>query len=461
VQINAIAPGPVDGDRLRGTGERPGLFSRRARLILENKRLNEIHAALVEAQRAGARIPALLPALLANNVAALRTVQVPALQSLAAVIADQNVNGGLAGRFLMNEAICHKLVRRLRLGGELPDSGEALPPFNAPPADEPFFAPELIRREAGRVRDGVLGMLYLRRMPTEFDVAMATVYYLADRNVSGETFHPSGGLKLDRTVTEGELFGKGSRERIAQLAGRTVFLVGEHLHTHLLRLSRAFLDDCGVARVVFVTESEATGQTLLHALGDHAATGRAVCIAAGDDIEGALKQARARYGLPGPVVSTPFRPLPTCRLSADASSDWGDVLSAAGFADVVEHNLTHHFRVARTVSLMHGAQLVLVTPETSARSSAEEFALANFIKTSLHALTATLGAESERTAHHVPVNQVDLTRRSRSEEPRGAGEEAEELERFVSAVLLTSAPIPAPHESRYRARIYRGNAITV
>ncbi|MFN3372099.1 MAG: SDR family NAD(P)-dependent oxidoreductase, partial [Chloroflexus sp.] len=30
VQINAIAPGPVEGDRLRGTGERPGLFARRA-----------------------------------------------------------------------------------------------------------------------------------------------------------------------------------------------------------------------------------------------------------------------------------------------------------------------------------------------------------------------------------------------------------------------------------------------
>ena len=28
VQINAPAPGPVEGDRLKGTGERPGLFVR-------------------------------------------------------------------------------------------------------------------------------------------------------------------------------------------------------------------------------------------------------------------------------------------------------------------------------------------------------------------------------------------------------------------------------------------------
>jgi malonyl-CoA reductase / 3-hydroxypropionate dehydrogenase (NADP+) len=128
---------------------------------------------------------------------------------------------------------------------------------------------------------------------------------------------------------------------------------------------------------------------------------------------------------------------------------------------MVEHTVTHHFRAAQKVCLLEGANLTLVTPPTSARSSAEEFALANFVKTTLHALTATLGAESERTPHHVPVNQVDLTRRARSEEPQSAPEEAEELQRFVSAVLLTSAPLPTPAESRYRSRIYRGNAITV
>ena len=102
-----------------------------------------------------------------------------------------------------------------------------------------------------------------------------------------------------------------------------------------------------------------------------------------------------------------------------------------------------------------------MTPPTSARSTAEEFALANFVKPTLHAFTATLGAESERTVHHVPVNQVDLTRRSRNEEPQNEREEEEEMARFVTAVLLTSAPLPTPRESRYRSRIYRGKSITV
>ena len=53
VQFNAIAPGPVDGDRLAGTGGKPGLFERRGKLILENKRLNAIHAAVVKSLRRG------------------------------------------------------------------------------------------------------------------------------------------------------------------------------------------------------------------------------------------------------------------------------------------------------------------------------------------------------------------------------------------------------------------------
>jgi malonyl-CoA reductase / 3-hydroxypropionate dehydrogenase (NADP+) len=49
----------------------------------------------------------------------------------------------------------------------------------------------------------------------------------------------------------------------------------------------------------------------------------------------------------------------------------------------------------------------------------------------------------------------------RSEEPRNAAEQAEEQERFAHAVMLAASPLPEPEDSRYRARIYRGLAITV
>ncbi len=462
VQINALAPGPVDGDRLRGTGERPGLFMRRARLILENKRLNDVHAALIESHReTGQPVAELLKALASNGVQALGYAsQLPEpLRRLAANIWEHGDPQGTSRSFLLNQSIAQKLVQRLEIGGYVQDGSSLVKDLPEPPV--PFLTRAQIEREARKVGEGIVGMLYLKRMPTEFDVAMATIYYLADGAVSGETFHPSGGLRFERTVTEGELFGKAGQHRLDKLRGNTVLLIGEYLRRHLVALARTYLEEHDVGRVVLITETDEMARSLLEELPEHTGSGRLHAIASHGEVEAAIDRARTEHGNPGPVVCTVFRPLPTRPLVGSTDGDWSGVLDEADFAQVVNNHLTHHFRVTKKVSLIDGAQLVLVTPETSSRSTAEEFALANFIKTTLHAFTATAGVESERTIHRVPVNQVDLTRRARTEEPRNAEEEEEELRRFVDAVLLTSAPLPEPSESRYRGRIYRGNAIIV
>ena len=131
------------------------------------------------------------------------------------------------------------------------------------------------------------------------------------------------------------------------------------------------------------------------------------------------------------------------------------------FSDLVRDQRTHHFRIARKAALYQGCQIVLVTPETSRSSTREEFALALFVKNALHALTVTLGVESERLPTMPAVNQVQLTRRARSEEPGSPEETQEEMERMVAAVLLCTVPAPSPQESRYLFRIFRGNAVTV
>ena len=166
----------------------------------------------------------------------------------------------------------------------------------------------------------------------------------------------------------------------------------------------------------------------------------------------ALQQA----GKPTTVVSTPFAPLP-----AALFHDGGEMLDAAAFRELVDVNLTHHFRVARKASMLDDTQLVLVSPDVPAGGDGEAFSLANFVKTTLHALTATLAVENERLVNDVPVNQINLTRRVRSEEPRNDEETLEEVRRFARAVLLAGAPLPDAEDSRYRARIYRGMAITV
>ncbi len=468
IQINAIAPGPVDGDRLRGVGGKPGLFERRGKLILENRRLNSLYAAVMESVRGGVNVGAVLDRLIINDASVLASdPDVP--QPLRAFCdkllrtARSAEDDASSERFLMHRAIAQRLVARLRLGGRFlaePDGGARYDDewlAKLPDVPEPFIAREEILREAAKIGEGVLGMLHLRNMPTEVEVALATVLFLSDRAVSGETFQPSGGLHQERTITERELFGRAKPERLAKMRGQTIWLIGEHLTSHLARAARLAIEASNVGRIMLLTRSAEAGREVQSLLRIVLGAERIECITVGDDLEGAMDKALLAGGAPAAVVSTPFSPLPSQIFQENGSA----ALDAAGFARLVEEHLTHHFRVARKVSLMDQVRLVLVSPDAPVRPSHAEFALANFVKTTLHALTATLGVENERLIHNVPVNQINLTRRVRSEEPRDLAEQAEEQERFAHAVLLASAPLPDAEDSRYRARIYRGLAITV
>lgn len=465
VPINALAPGPVEGDRLRGSGDRPGLFMRRARLILENKRLNKLHTALIQAYHAGeGTFPDLIAWLLRNDVRVMaeEAAAPPHLRTLAQTIWELGDPQSFSRAYFMSYTIATKLIARLINAHQLDLHAVT---FHLDPTAfslaEPFFARTRIEREARKIRDGIMSRLYLQRMPTEFDVALATVYYLSDPNVSGETFHPSGGLRFERTPTGAELHGTPSAQRLAGLAGSTVYLIGEHLTAHLEALTRAYLERHAVAQVVIICATAAAAQAFATQLAEYREAGTLHILPAEAGIEVALESAIRRFGPPGPVVSTPFYDLPTAPLVGRNDSDWSTVLDVEGFATLCQQQITHHFQVARKMAMFDGVALVLVTPETSTHSSIEQFALANFVKTTLHALTVTLGVECERTVQRVRVNQVDLARQARSEEPRSASEQSQELERFIAAVLLTTAPLAPEEDNRYTGRIYRGQAITV
>ncbi len=467
VQINAIAPGPVDGERLKGAGTRPGLFERRGRLILENKRLNAVHAAVVMALRRGLRVEALLARLAVNDVAALAmdSDAPQELRELAVVCHKERSDQCSWGRFLLSESMGRRLVARLRLGGRFLDSAEWQQRGDAgwldrlPPDDKPYLPPSGIQAEAGKVRNGVLSLLHLGKMPTETEVALATVYFLADRAVSGETFMPSGGLTLERSITERELFGSAKRERLDMMRGRTVWLLGgEHLVEYLAEAARQLVHECQVGRVVLLMQTEAGVGAMRAALRDVPPDLLHGCVV-GADIEAGIDAALRLHGDPTTIVSAPFAALPDVLFGAPGAP----TLDTAGFRQMVQDQLTHHFRVARKASLIDGTQLVLVSPNVPAGRdpTGAAFALANFVKTTLHSFTATLAVENERLVHDVPVNQINLTRRARSEEPRNQAEHLEEVKRFGHAVLLAGAPLPDAEDSRYRARIYRGMAITV
>ena len=462
VQINAIAPGPVDGDRLAGLGGKPGLFERRGRLILENKRLNAVHTAIVKAMRRGETVATLLGRLARNDTVQLSHDRATPmeLRDLALACAREGDESCSWDRYLLTPPLAAKLLKRLSLGGYLLGAGEWETRsgsdwlLRVPPDDKPWLPQAQIAREAGKVRNGVLSQLHLGKMPTEAEVAQATVFFLADRAVSGETFMPSGGLNVERSTTERELFGSPKQERLDQMAGRTVWLIGEHLVDHLAAAGRAFLA-LDVARVVILSRTARGGAAIKAAIGKGAVEVRAM----GEALEDGMDAALAQWGRPTTIVSTPFEALPAVLFEG------AQPLDTAGFAGLVEHNITQHFRVARKASLYEGCQLVLVSPDVALNAPGNEkgagFALANFVKTTLHAFTATLAVENERLVHDVPVNQINLTRKVRSEEPRSQAEHEEEVGRFARAVLLAGAPLPDAEDSRYRARVYRGQSITV
>jgi malonyl-CoA reductase/3-hydroxypropionate dehydrogenase (NADP+) len=467
VQFNAIAPGPVDGDRLSGTGGKPGLFERRGKLILANKRLNAVHAAVVKALRRGVRVEALLGRLSRNDTVRMShdTNNPREIRELA--LACARVGDGLCSwdRYLMTPDIAAKLVSRLRGAGyfldspewaERPDTLEANRDWllKAPTEDQPFLPADKIAVEAKKVGTGVLSQLFLGKMPTETDVAQATVFFLADRAVSGETFMPSGGLSVERSTTERELFGSPKQERLDQMRGRTVWIIGEHLTDYIAETAREFITECHVARVVLMTSTAAGFAAIKDALADLEDAPLDVILLEGG-VEAAMDSALSQWGHPTTIVSTPLQALPTKLFATDA------LLTPEEFRTLVADNLTTHFRVARKASLYDDCQLVLVSPDVPMGDKSPAFALANFIKTTLHSFTATLAVENERLVHGAPVNQINLTRRVRSEEPRDLDEHLEEVKRFARAVLLVGTPLPDAEDSRYRARIYRGMSMTV
>jgi len=464
IQINAMAPGPVDGARLRGLGGAPGLFARRGRLILENKRLNRVHAALLATldELDGNQLEDGLDRLARNDLDGLAGWETApdALRRLIAQVAEGSPVA-TATRYLLSRPLAEKLMDRLVGGGALDRERAArfLERFEPPPGGG-FFDTRDIERTAQKIEAGILDRLHLHRMPTDEQVALSTVFSLADDIISGETFHPSGGLKFDRSVTEGEMMLPPGAEDLRQLEGRHVVLFGEALRDELIAIAVGLLRQ-NVESLTLLTESEETARAVRAGIDASHADAPCSVRAVGGELEAALDAVRQETGRIDAVVSTPFARLPMNPLAAESDGRWERVLSRDDFSRLLDQQLTHHFRIARKCALMPRCQIVLVTPETSRASTREEFALALFVKNSLHAFTVTLGVEGERLPTEPAVNQVQLTRRARAEEPNNDQEAAEEMERIVQAVLLCCVPAPSPGQSRYLARIFRGNAVTV
>ncbi len=290
----------------------------------------------------------------ANAVSVLPTRNVPRpLIKLYAQVQDAGGTGS-ANKCLMHMGMAIKLMDRLILAGIFSDDDKDAFLGSFVDAPSPFFDKDDCKQSANQIESGILNRLHLHKMPTDEQVGLSTVFHLADEIVSGETFHPSGGLKFDRSVTEGELLLAPSEKELRKLEGKRVVLIGDCMRGELVEIAKGFVE-CGVARICVLTKNEQTATELHHALvetaGDKLETR---CI--GDDIEGALDTLLRHEGGFDVVVSSPFERLPLSALAGERGASWDRVLSDEQFRQVVHEQLTHHFRSARIAALVPKCQ---------------------------------------------------------------------------------------------------------
>ena len=128
------------------------MFERRGKLILENKRLNAIHAASIKALRRGVRVEALLARLARNDTVKMShdTNNPRELRELALACAREGDGNCTWDQYLLTPQIAAALIGRLRQAGLFLDAPEwnyrpATPESDAdwllrvPPEDAPFL----------------------------------------------------------------------------------------------------------------------------------------------------------------------------------------------------------------------------------------------------------------------------------------------------------------------------------
>jgi hypothetical protein len=165
-------------------------------------------------------------------------------------------------------------------------------------------------KEAAKIGKGVLGMLHLRNMPSELEVALATVYFLSRscrvrRNVPAVRWPASGAHDhRARTVRSRQAGARGAHARADHLAGGRVSRVAPGAR----RAPGARVRARGTRHAAHPhrAAAEQIKDLLRIVLGNE----RIHTIVVGDDLEGGMDEALRVGGAPAAVVSTPFTPLP-------------------------------------------------------------------------------------------------------------------------------------------------------
>lgn len=407
IQINALAPGPVDGARLNGTGGRPGLYLRRAQLIREGRRLNRIYNCIISLVVSEAMdLGEIMTWVCKNDLSELMKPTVPKeLRDLASeFFSDTKLKNSGAGRYLLPRRQYDKLCRRLSV--RLGSSGTIDPQLTFQEATEPFFPREIIEADAALIRQKMLNTIALQKMPTDKDLANEVSNLLAHGVLTGEVLFPSCGFRMDG-FRLGDTFGGPDLENFPsrglpkddvklETLGKTVFIVGNSMIEEMANCADFYSRNCKVVVLgpdKFDVKMVRAGrnQGNLHFISGLGLTFTEI-----------LKRAIDTFGNPEVVVSFPMGPV----LKAATGFQHGiNLPSIREFKEFIDSNLTNHFQVCKKTVLFDPCRTIIVTPSMSGKTSEEKIWI-RFLRETLKPFTAAVAREATFFPHSSTFYQV-------------------------------------------------------
>lgn len=420
VFINAFAPGPVDGARLNGRIGYPGLYSRRSRLILENKSVNLIYSTVISAIRNGANSEAVEKALASNSLpefrkAVLKNGSNEAFEHYMKFL-DQRQSKGYLDKSteFMNSAIVETVMRRLQLCGVLPPRSlehTFLDFFKEP--DKSLFSQDEINAGAQTLRTSVVKHCAMGKMPSDRDLAFQVVWSLAGQVETGEVLYPSGGFRYDG-LQLGRTFradGVNLDARVLKSSLTTaavnlkVLILGNSLLDRMAEISDQVYRSHENSRnrsgsIIIAVTSDKSRAILEREFDTRGMRGKVeILVEQSRSLDLVLSRMIASDQKPDIVISFPLLDLDeganSQRISdSETDAEWRKLPSITEFRELVHGHLTNHFSIAKISTLIESCKTIFVTSASDCQTSPAASALAQIFSKALRPLVIAANKEA-------------------------------------------------------------------
>ncbi len=255
VQINTVAPGPVEGERVKG-GVSPGLYKRRAKINTENKRLNSIYNFLAKLKCNESEFSELLDTLALNAFSKIRESKGISQELLHMVeglsSASIGKNSGSATHLLTKD-LAHKLLSRLRKAKKIPSNyteERFLKSFEEP--KPPFISDDEITKDSDAIMHRTLESLSLGHMPSEHDIGEEIAFNITDLSMTGETLYPSCGYHLGQVSIRGQFLDTFDPTLFERLHMKKVLIIGDAMYDVMVKIAEAYLKGKNLESIILV-----------------------------------------------------------------------------------------------------------------------------------------------------------------------------------------------------------------